>query len=178
MRVLTAHQPVYLPWLGLLHKIAISDVYVSLDTAKYLKQDWNNRNKIKTPQGEHYLTVPVVKNSDKARLRDVHIANSRAWRRSHWLSIQNFYRKAPYFEVHFEFFEDVYDKEWEHLAKLNEAILRYFLQAFGIKRQFVRASDLGCTGRKNELLLNICATLQADTYIFGALGRNYVWVFR
>ncbi len=117
MRVLTAHQPVYLPWLGLLHKIAISDVYVSLDTAKYLKQDWNNRNKIKTPQGEHYLTVPVVKNSDKARLRDVHIANSRAWRRSHWLSIQNFYRKAPYFEVHFEFFEDVYDKEWEHLAR-------------------------------------------------------------
>ena len=57
--ILTAHQPVYLPWLGLFHKIALSDAFVWFDDVQYQKRDWNNRNKIKTNSGPAWLTVPV-----------------------------------------------------------------------------------------------------------------------
>ena len=46
--ILTAHQPVYLPWLGLFHKIALSDTFVYFDQVQYLPKDWMNRNRIKS----------------------------------------------------------------------------------------------------------------------------------
>ena len=57
--ILTAHQPVYLPWIGLFHKIYLADQFCWFDIAQYQKRDFNNRNKIKTAQGELWLTVPV-----------------------------------------------------------------------------------------------------------------------
>ena len=59
--ILTAHQPVYLPWLGLFHKIWLSETFVSFDIAQYLTKEWMNRNKIKTHNGDEWLTVPVLK---------------------------------------------------------------------------------------------------------------------
>ena len=53
--ILTAHQPVYLPWLGLFHKIALADCFCIFDIAQYQKKDFNNRNKIKTANGSLLL---------------------------------------------------------------------------------------------------------------------------
>ena len=86
--ILTAHQPVYLPWLGLLHKIAISDVFVSFNQVQYLPRDWNNRNRIKTPNGPMWLTVPVLtKNKFHQKINEVRINNTLNWRHKHWRSI-------------------------------------------------------------------------------------------
>lgn len=99
MKILTAHRPVYLPWLGLLHKIALSDTYVYLDTVQYLKKDWNNRNKIKTAQGWIWLTVPVItKSKFEQTLQEVRINNQVDWRHKHWQSIRLNYSKSPYFQ--------------------------------------------------------------------------------
>lgn len=59
--ILTAHQPVYLPWLGLFHKIAMADKFVSFNQVQYQPKDWNNRNQVKTPQGPVWLSVPVMR---------------------------------------------------------------------------------------------------------------------
>ena len=60
MKIISGHQPVYLPWLGLIHKAFLADVFVFMDDVQYLSQDWNNRNRIKNPQGKAiWLTVPV-----------------------------------------------------------------------------------------------------------------------
>ena len=84
IKILTAHQPVYLPWLGLLHKIALSDTFVIFDTVQYLKKDWNNRNMIKAQDGTIWLTVPVcTKGRFTQSLREVKIDNTLPWRRKH-----------------------------------------------------------------------------------------------
>ena len=57
--ILTAHQPAYLPWLGLFHKIALADKFVFLDNLQFEKNSVENRNKIKTSDGAIWLTVPV-----------------------------------------------------------------------------------------------------------------------
>ena len=87
--VLTAHQPVYLPWLGLFHKISQADTFVSFDRVQYLPKDWNNRNRIKTANGPVWLSVPVLKKGhrDKA-LNEIEIDNRSPWRRKHWRTLE------------------------------------------------------------------------------------------
>lgn len=175
--ILTAHQPVYLPWLGLFHKIALCDTYVFLDTVKYLKQDWNNRNKIKGAGGAMWLTVPVAAGgTDNILLPDVRISDEHNWRLKHWRSIKSCYGRAPYFDQYAPFLEKVYRRKWAYLNELNEHMLLWFLEVLGIRVRFLRASELHLEGTKSDLVLDMCRKLGATCYIFGALGRDYAQV--
>ena len=99
--ILSGHAPSYLPWLGQFEKIARSDVYVLHDTAQYEKKGFMNRNRIKTPQGAMWLTVPVDLDGylDK-ELRRIEVKDHLGWRRRHWQSICYNYARAPYFECY------------------------------------------------------------------------------
>ena len=175
--ILTAHQPVYLPWLGLFHKIALCDTYVFLDSVKYLKQDWNNRNKIKGAGGSMWLTVPVATGGkDHIQLPEVRISNEQNWRLKHWRSIRSCYGRAPFFDQYAPFLEDLYSRNWTFLNDLNLYMLRWFLDALGIKPRVMRASELDLVGTKSDMVLDMCRKLGAKTYIFGALGRDYAQV--
>ncbi len=175
--ILTAHQPVYLPWLGLFHKIALSDEFVSFDGVQYQVKDWNNRNQIKTPQGPLWLTVPVLSQGYREKtIRDMEINNGVPWRRKHWKSLSINYAHAPFFARYAPFFEETYRKPWKFLAELNEHMLLWFLEILGIQVKFSRASDQGFHGTKSDLVLDMCSRLKADVYLFGAQGRDYARV--
>ena len=177
--ILTAHQPVYLPWLGFFHKIALSEAFCYFDDVQYLKKDWNNRNKIKTLEGENWLTVPVLtKGSREKKICEIEINNSLGWRKKHWKSICFSYKKSPFFKDYSDFFEDLYKKEWGYLTELNEYMLKFFLKELGLDVKYYKASELNFKGCKSELVLDMCKKLGADTYIFGALGRDYADVNR
>lgn len=172
--ILTAHQPVYLPWLGLFHKIAISDAFCYFDNVQYLKKDWNNRNKIKIQNGEIWLTTPVLtKGYREKAIKEIEIDNSIDWRKKHWKSIYLNYKKAPYFNRYSDFFEDVYKKEWHYLSELNEYMLKWFLKELGINVKYYKASELNFEGYKSDLVIDMCKKLGADLYIFGTLGKDY-----
>ncbi len=172
--VLTAHQPVYLPWLGLFHKIAATDTFVSFDGVQYLPKDWNNRNRIKTANGPQWLTVPVLKKRHREKpIREIEINNALPWRRKHWTALSLAYGRAPFWDDYAPVLADVYEREWRLLTELDEHLLRIFLDLLGIRIQFLRASDFALSGRKSELVLDMCRTLGAEVYVFGALGRDY-----
>lgn len=172
--ILTDHQPVYLPWLGLFHKIALADEYVFLDTVQYLKRDWNNRNKIKTPQGDLWLTVPVRSAGQfEQKLTDVLIDNTQDWRKKHWRAFEMSYGKAPFWDRYASFLGDLYQREWTHLNDLNETIFRYLLEALHLNPRIHLARDLHLQGEKSDLMLDMCRQLGADVFVFGALGRDY-----
>ena len=172
--ILTAHQPVYLPWLGLFHNIAISDTYVYFDNVQYLPKDWMNRNKIKTNNDEIWLTVPVLRKGYRdLRTSEIKINNSTDWQKKHLRSISLNYKKTEYFDDYFPFFEEVYTKTWNTLSNLNEYMLRWFLKQLGIKVNFLKASELDLVGKKSDLVLDMCNKLKATTYIFGELGKEY-----
>ena len=172
--ILTAHQPVYLPWLGLFHKIALADTFISFNQVQYLLKDWNNRNKIKTSAGDIWLTVPVLtKGHREKKIKEIEINNSVNWRKKHWKSIWLAYKKAPFFNKYSDFLEDVYQREWKLLTELNEYMLKWFLDVLGIKVKFLDASEFSFSGEKSDLVLDMCKCLEADVYIFGEQGKNY-----
>ena len=172
--ILTAHQPVYLPWLGLFHKIALADMFISFDQVQYQPKDWNNRNKIKTAQGEIWLSVPVLRKGYlEKKITDIEINNTEPWARKHWRSMKVAYAKAPYFSRYADFFEDTYGQRWESLVELNVYMLRWFLETLGIPVTVRSAGEWNFRGEKSELVLDMCTQVAASDYIFGAMGQNY-----
>lgn len=169
------HQPMYLPWLGLFDRIYRCDLFVLLDNVPYSKNYFLNRNKIKTANGWIWLTVPVAAKGKFGQLiKDVEIDNSTNWREKHWKSIFFNYQKASFFSRYAKSFEETYQREWSHLAAFSEELLRIVLKALGIGTPIVRASDMNVDGRKEELVLNICKRLNADRYLSGPDGKNYL----
>ena len=177
--ILTGHQPVYLPWAGLFHKIALADEFVFMDDVQYLKKDWNNRNRIKGPHGEIWLTVPVKKCPTGTNLKDVEIFNhpkeKQNWAVQHWKSIQSSYSKTSFFKEYMDFFEEMYlQRKWESLSELCLYQLRYFLKRLNINVKIHIQSELGYKGAKSDLILDMCLKHKATVNVFGSLGRDYV----
>jgi hypothetical protein len=120
--VVGIHQLHYLPWLRYFHKIECSDVFVILDDIQYNKNGYQNRNRIKTPQGDLMLTVPVFDRFAQS-LDSVRIDNKRNWAAKHWRSIEQSYRRAPYFERYAPVLSAFYQRPWETLNELNRPML-------------------------------------------------------
>ena len=172
--ILTAHQPVYLPWLGLFHKIALAEKFCIFDIAQYQTKDFNNRNKIKTNSGAIWLSVPVEsKGHLEKSLKDIKII-SNGWERKHFKSIDLAYRKSPFYDDYIGGLEDILvRRKYVYLADLNLATLDFSLRALDIRAEIVTASSFSFSGKKSDLVLDMCKKLGAKDYIFGAQGVNY-----
>ncbi len=162
-------QPTYLPWIGYFDLIDQSDVFVFLDTVAFARRSWQQRNRIATPGGPIWLTVPVLRRTDEP-IADVAINNDEPWRRKHWTSIEMSYGRAPFWGEYRPALEPLYQREWTRLCELNVTLIRTLCELSGIDANVVRASELGpLEGAKEELLAAICRHLAADTYL-SALG--------
>lgn len=180
MTVVSGHQPAYLPWLGLLHKASLCDVFVFMDDVQFLDRDFIHRNRVMTPDGKVlWLTVPVArKESASPRIKDIRIAGGDGrpdWRKAHWLTLQTCYGKAPFFREYAPFFQWLYlENRWERLADLNRAIFDQALEWFGLSPRVVTGSEQNFQGRKSDLVLEHGLRFGADTVVTGAMGRDYI----
>jgi len=172
--IVSIHQPAYLPWLGYLDRIAASERFVFLDTVQFEKNSFTNRNLIKTHNGELWLTIPVLsKGHTSSSLHDLKIDNSQDWRSRHLRSIEQNYKKAPYFEDRFPKLVAVYEPE-DSLSDLCFRHLQFWAGEFKLGADIVRASDLGGEGKKSDLILSLCMRAGATTYLSGSYGREYL----
>lgn len=168
-------QPSYLPWLGYFAQLYQSDVFVVYDDVQFDKHGWRNRNRVKTAQGVHWLTVPVLtRNQQRRTNREVAIDNRQPWRKKHLATIRQSYAKSPYFTDYIGLFEEIYRQEWDRLLDLNLAIFTAINRALGIEREIQFASSLGVTGEPVERLIEICRRVHADRFYEGSAGRNYI----
>lgn len=165
------HQLHYLPWLRYMEKIARCDVFIVLDNIQYNKNGWQNRNKIKTAQGEHTLTVPVVAKSGQ-RLDEVSIQNSVVWGKKHWRTIEQNYCNAPYFSDYSEFLKATYSSPWGMLNDLNRQMLSFYIDALGISTRIAYSSELNVPGEATERLVNLIQAVGGTRYYSGAFALD------
>ena len=174
MRV-AIHQPQYLPWSGYFDKIDQADCFVLLDDVQFKKNEWQNRNRIKTAAGWQWLTVPVLHRFPQ-RINEVEISQTVPWARKHLQALVSNYGSAPFFDLHRPFFEDIYAREWTLLVDLNVATITYFTEVLGIRTKLVMASTLPMPQEleATDRLVAICQAVGADTYLSGVGGRGYL----
>ena len=171
-RLLAAHQPQYLPWLGFFDKIARADVFVLLDDVQFKKNEWQNRNRIKGPAGPQWLTVPV-RHRFPQTIAEVEIAPPASWSRKHLQALRTNYGKAPCFDAEMPLFVEVLERSWRHLAPLNVALIERLVHRLGIDTELRLSSELAARDDPTLRLVDLCERLGADAYLSGS-GGDYL----
>ena len=172
---LAIHQPKYLPWPGYFHKMESVDLFLILDTVQYMKHEYDNRCKIKTPEGEQWLTVPVSSPNLGTPINKVMLAMDADIWRYNWKPLKNNYSKSPFFEEYKDELHEIYGKKWDRLIDLNLKLIETVRNWLGIKTRLKFASELPETTLKGtELILSHCRELKADEYLSGMGGKNYL----
>jgi len=174
---LAIHQPQYLPWLGYLDKIDRAEQFIVLNTVQFKKNEWQNRNRIRTAQGWQWLTVPVLHRFGQT-LGEVRINPSSDWQSKHLRALEVHYARAPFRDRVLRGLACVLNQQWDRLADLNLAVLRWMLDAFGIKTPLRLASELHVREEPTDRLIDLCRAAGATHYLAGAGAAQYMDVPR
>lgn len=169
-------QPTYLPWIGYFDLIDQVDTFVLLDTVQFDKRSWQQRNRIKTPQGLQWITIPVVSRGRYDQtIQTVEVVGTE-FVRTHLKSLQLNYSPARYFSQFFPEFSSILTgvAPGSRLANLNVRLLRWFVDILGIQTPLVLASSLNEEGKRTSLLANICRRLGASQYISPRGSAEYL----
>jgi hypothetical protein len=174
MKKIAVIQSNYIPWKGYFDVIHDVDQFIFYDDVQFTKNDWRNRNKIKTVQGLVWLTIPVGKKLDRL-ICEVELTDDE-WRKKHWMTIQQAYSKAPYFKMYRDFFEYVYhEAQWSSLSELNQFLIRHISREFlGIQTDFQDSRKYHAQGEKLDRLIDLLKKAGASLYISGPSAQAYI----
>lgn len=172
-------QPSYIPWRGFFDQVARADVFVFYDDVQYDKRGWRNRNRIKTPTGPIWLSIPVFSKGAQVEhipINEIKIVWDQLWNQSHWKSIQYSYAKAPFFKKYSELLAPKYESQPEFLADFTIDLTVTLAGLLGISRtKFMRSSEItGIEGAKSDRLVEILKKIGASHYISGPSAKDYI----
>lgn len=167
----------YIPWKGYFDLIARSDVFVIYDEVQYTKNDWRNRNKIKTSNGPQWLTIPVKQTSLDQKIFETEVLKTN-WYKKHINALQTNYGKAPFFKEFMEVLRPVYEKADTNLSEINKSFIEAICDILKISTKIVDSRELNLSGGRQERLEDACVKLNADRYVSGAAARSYLDVQR
>ena len=175
---LAIHQPEFMPWLGFFQKMALADAYVVLDHVQFKKRYFENRNRVVSPKGEvSYIGLPVkTKGRFTQNINEVEIDNSQAWKKRLLKSIKYNYARTPYFDYYYQDLQSLVEgTEYEKLIDFNLAMISFFRRHLGISTPLQFSSSLDVSSVKgSDLILKICLLSDADVYLCGVSGRDYL----
>ena len=174
--VLSILQPSFIPWIGYFDIIRKSDFVIFLDHVQFNKRSWQQRNSIKTPNGNIFLTVPVhTKGKFHQKINEVKIDNSKNYIDSHLKSIYQNYNKSKHFEKYYEKIKSIYKKKEDYLIDLSmNFILMVLNEILDYQLKFEYSSNLNIKTKKNNLILDICKHYKAKTYISAKGSETYL----
>lgn len=172
-------QPGYLPWLGFFELMSQSDVFVVYDNVQYDKNGWRNRNRIKTPKGPAWLTVPVtLPNGLNTKINEVRTAEE-PWAQKHIRLIESHYQKAPFFKEYWppikKSLEFHHNKKDNSLLEVNMNLIKCLANILGLKKDIILASQLNVSEPdKLKRLVTMVKNLGGDRFYEPAGGKSYI----
>ncbi|MEI8344817.1 MAG: WbqC family protein, partial [Candidatus Omnitrophota bacterium] len=173
MKKVAIVQSNYIPWKGYFDMIAAVDDFILYDEVQFTKNDWRNRNKIKTPKGVEWLSVPVGKDIDR-RVRDVALPDNR-WQEKHWKTLVSNYSRASHFTEVAAVFEPLYrQRNYSNLSDLNRTFIETVCRYMGITTRITNSSDYTRVDGRLERLADLCVQVGGTEYLSGPLAKAYI----
>jgi hypothetical protein len=165
----------YIPWKGYFDMINMVDEFILFDDMQYTRRDWRNRNKIKTPSGSKWITIPVnVKGKYFQLIKDTKVSDSQ-WNQNHWKIIIHNYSKAKYFLDYKDIFEELYLGVNDiFLSDINYRFLSAICNILDIKTKITWSMDYNTIEGKTERLVDFCKQSRATDYISGPAAKGYI----
>jgi hypothetical protein len=164
----------FLPWRGYFDFIDQVDLFIIHDDLQYTKGDWRNRNKIKTPQGLNWITVPVRYKHTSQLIDETPIDYSAPWEQRILNRIQASYAKAPYFDRYFPEVSALLKEPAQTISELNVRLIRWVCSHLDIRTPIVFSREYKPAGTKTDRLIGILKKVRATTYLSGPAARAYL----
>jgi hypothetical protein len=160
-------QPTFMSWVGYFDLINSVDKFVFLDDVQLAKRSWQVRNKIKTSNGEYFVTLPIEKTKHRDELTiDNAVIKGSDWKDKFLKTIQHNYKKASHYAEIYPFIEELINYETNILSEFNINIIVKICKKINIKTEFFKSSDLtNIGGTKDEKLVNICFSIDMGEYL-------------
>ncbi len=170
------HQPAFIPWGGFWARLAKVDQLALLDDTLLARGfTFVNRNRLKGPEGEIWLTVPLKrKGRGRQKIRELEIYEKAWWAKRFLATLRHFYGKSIYFEPLFSQLERIVNDQSERFLDLIEGLLLLLRDSFGFKTPFIKQSELGISGQGTELLVSLAAALRTDEVLFSSFAAKHV----
>jgi hypothetical protein len=189
-KVLSAHQPNFIPYLGFFDKMKNSDVFVIRDEVLFVKKEFHNRNRIRinsndninSPQSK-WVSAPVEDPHDyirHAKVSNDAMQGGMQWNKYFLHNLEASYGRTPFFKQFFPGIKAIFENPDDSLLGLNMRIINFLKEAFSIETEIVMASSLGlkpahyAESDATKDLIDICKKMGADVYLSGAGGKGYL----
>jgi hypothetical protein len=165
----------YIPWKGYFDLITLVDEFILFDDMQYTRRDWRNRNKIKTPNGLMWLTIPVkVKGKYHQKICETAVSDLQ-WNEKHWKMIRYNYSNHPFFDEYKDLFEELYlGCEENLLSQINFRFLTAICKILGIDTKLSWSMDYQIVDGKTERLIDLCQQAGATAYLSGPAAKGYI----
>ena len=166
----------YIPWRGYFDLIGHVDEFILYDEVQYTRRDWRNRNKIRTPQGVQWLTVPVqVKGRYTQPICETAI-DGRDWADKHWRALRANYARARHFDETADWLAPLYEAAAQDamLSVMNRRFLEAVCARLGLATPITDSRDYAASGDPSEYLCRLTMAAGGDCYVSGPSARAYL----
>lgn len=166
-------QPMYFPWAGMFEQMKACDIFIHYDDADYSRGGFHNRVQIKSPEGQNWITVPVIANIGTA-MHDAKLDNQQQWQKKHLRTIEQFLAGQPYAKDAIDLAHQVLEAEYDSLAALNMAGLEKVANYLGLKPKFLKSSAMQAGGSSSARVLSLVQEVGGTRYLTGHGAADYL----
>lgn len=160
-------QPYIFPYIGYFQLINAVDTFIVYDDVAFINKGWINRNNVLVGGRASMFTVPLVGASQNRLIREIEVDNLLNWSKKFLKTIEQSYKKAPFYREGFSIVEQVFKCPAANIAELTVSSLKETCKYLKINTKIVESSivynnqDLKAQGR----ILDICLQEKAAHYI-------------
>lgn len=156
--MIAVRPPEYFPRLPYMALIQEVDQFVMADTFEYSRQSFQNRTRLRNPDGWQWVTIPLRAHQHNRHIAHVDIDQSAPWRRKHWRSFAYNYRSTPYFEYFEPDWKPIFERDWERLGALTVTSVEKLHDLLGLSTPLTRASELEGAPNTLEKIMEVVGT--------------------
>lgn len=171
-------QPYFLPYIGYWQLLNAVDEYVIYDDVNFIKGGWINRNNILINNESKMINIQMQGASPNKLINEIEISKNEIWKKKLLKTIDNCYKKAPFYYEVLPIIENIINYDNKNLAKYLEHSIKRICEYLHIDTKLILSSTIKKNNslKAEEKVINICQTLNANEY-YNAIGGKELYSY-
>jgi len=167
-------QPYFFPYIGYWQLIKAVDKYVIFDDVNYINRGWVNRNRLLINGQDRMVSLKLHESSQNKLINETEILEDQDNRSKLIKTVENCYRKAPYYKTACPVIEEIISLKENNLALYLKNSIQQVCSYLSLDAELVDSSSIKKDNslRGQDKILEICRLLGAYEYINAIGGQS------